>query len=118
MELITEEIKKQLLKNGKIAAAGRGEDADAENQMPVVKLFHPALPYTWLISEMMQDENTLFGLYDLGFGAPEVGYTALSEIKSIPEYFFLRVERDLHFKAKKKVYEYAEDARAAGRIVT
>ena len=57
MILLTDDIRDQLLTNGK------QRDID---HVPVVKLFNPVGAGTWLISEMEADGDTLFGLADLG----------------------------------------------------
>lgn len=92
--------------------------ADERDHFPVVKLFTPDAGATWLISECDLDEpDRLFGLCDLGLDHPELGYVSLAEIKEIRGRLGLPVERDLHFVADKPLSAYAEEARAAGRIV-
>ena len=59
----------------------------------------------------------MFGLADLGFGTPELGYSNLSEIAAVRVRFGLGIERDLHFRPKYPLSIYAQAARAAGRIV-
>ena len=108
MKLLTREHRERLLKNG------RNRDRD---HPPVVKFFNPCGAATWLFSELDEDGDTLFGLADLGFGAPELGYSSLSEVAAIRVRFGLGIERDLHFRAKHPLSVYAEAARAAGRIV-
>lgn len=106
MKLLTKALEKKLIANiGK------------ENVEPVVKFFGGAA-CTWLITEYDPDQDSFFGLCDLGLGSPELGYvsrTELEEIRFRP--FGLGVERDLHFKADKKIQDYALAARLAGRIV-
>lgn len=109
MILITGDIRARLLKNG----AG---PADTDN-MPVVKFFDPSGAATWLITEMRPDEpDILFGLCDLGFGCPELGYVSLAELQSIKGRFGLGIERDLHFAGRFPLSVYAKAARIAGRI--
>ncbi|AWI86976.1 hypothetical protein C0214_00505 [Methylobacterium sp. DM1] len=43
----------------------------------MLKLFNPLGPATWLICELDADGDTLYGLCDLGFGEPELGYVSL-----------------------------------------
>jgi hypothetical protein len=83
----------------------------------VVKFFTPDAPATWLFSELAPDEDTLFGLCDLGQGVPEIGYASLAEIQSLRGTLRLLVERDRHFRPTKTLSEYATDARSHGRIV-
>jgi|TARA_R110000751_G_scaffold229141_1_gene330695 hypothetical protein len=87
-----------------------------ENQKPVLKLFGGAA-FTLLATEMDHDGN-LFGLADLGFGSPELGWTNFAEIEAVrfPP-FNLPVERDLYFVTDKTISEYADEARITGRIV-
>ena len=106
MKLITEEIKRALARNLKLPEAER---------KPVFKLFTPWGSATWLISEI-DDTNMMFGLADLGFGSPELGFIPLDELKEIRGPFGLGIERDLHFTADKTLAEYADAARAAGHI--
>lgn len=93
--------------------------ADDTNVFPILKLFAPDAGATWLISEAdVQDPDRLFGLCDLGVGAPELGYVSLAEIMEVRGRLGLPVERDLYFVADKPLSAYAEEARATGRIVT
>ncbi|WP_113772064.1 DUF2958 domain-containing protein [Kiloniella litopenaei] len=109
MKLITKEIREKLLSNFK------NEDAD---HTPVLKLFSPWNSATWLITEMVEgDEDKLFGLCDLGFGSPELGYVSLSEIEDIDGPLGLRIERDMHFKPRATLSIYVGAARMESRIV-
>ena len=108
MELLTESLREQLLAN----AMNRDRD-----HVPVVKFFHPCGAATWLFSELSEDGDSLFGLADLGFGTPEMGYSSLNEIASVRLPFGLGIERDLYFKPAHALSVYTEAARAAGRIV-
>ena len=60
---------------------------------------------------------TLFGLCDLGFGFPELGYANLEEIASVRNGLGLPLERDLHFEAKYPMSAYTRAASAARHIV-
>ncbi len=108
MKLLTRAQRERLLKNG------RNRQRD---HPPTVKFFNPTGAATWLFSELDEDGDTLFGLADLGFGTPELGYSSLAEIAVTRVRWGLRIERDLHFEAKHPLSVYAEAARAAGRIV-
>ena len=108
MKLLTKRHRDRLLKNG------RNPDRD---HPPAVKFFNPCGAATWLFSELGEDGDTLFGLGDLGFGTPDLGYSSLAEIAAIRVRFGLRIERDLHFRARYPLSIYTEAARAAGRIV-
>ena len=64
------------------------------------------------------DDDTMFGLCDLGLGYPELGNVSLSELQSIKfPPFQLGVERDLHFKADKTLSQYHNEAIEAHRII-
>jgi len=107
MKLITKAIEKQLEAN-----SARRDDP---TNKPVLKLFGGAA-CTWLISE--KDGDELFGLCDLGFGTPELGYVSLSELESLKmPPFGLPVERDAWFEANKTLSEYADEAKEHGRII-
>ena len=108
MKLFTKEQRNRLLDNGR---------KRPENPKPVVKLFDPTGASTWLFTELDEDGDTLFGLADLGFGFPELGYCSLNEIAAHRGRFGLPIERDLYFEAKHPISVYAEAARNARRIV-
>ena len=106
MKLITEEIKAKLASN----------KGDANVDKPYLKLFSPTGAATWLITEIV-DEDTLFGLCDLGMGFPELGYVSLQELESVELPFGLKIERDMYFTPDKTLSEYTELARQHQRIV-
>ena len=106
VKLITKETERKLRANYK-------QDSDAA---PVLKLFGGGA-CTWLISEMYPDGDTLFGLFDLGQGFPEMGTVRLSELEAIQfPPFGLGVERDKFFQAEKPLSAYWADASALGHI--
>lgn len=110
MKLITKEIERCLLENG------RRPD---EDHRPVVKFFNPCGAATWLIAQMDPDEpDILFGVADLGFGCAELGSVRLSELESVKGPLGLGIERDLYFEARYPLSVYIEAARLAGSIVT
>ena len=112
MRLLTKSIEKKLRANHAEAIEADGKMIDHK---PVVKIFGGS-SFTFLATEL-DDDNGLYGLADLGFGTPEIGYTAFSEIaaKRFPP-FGLGPERDRGFKAKKTLVEYANEAREVGMI--
>jgi hypothetical protein len=116
MELITKAQTEQLLANGRAQRAAIDRDADALDFEPVVKLFTPDAPCTWLFTEM-DAEGLVFGLCDLGMGEPELGYVSLLELVAVRGKLGLPIERDLHFVANKTISAYAEEARDLRRIV-
>ena len=118
MQKILLKAQREQLQRNAIATAAvhlMGSDETPDHR-PVVKFFNPCGAATWLISEM-EDDGRMYGLCDLGFGTPELGYVMLDELTSIRLKFGLRIERDMHFKADKPLSEYATEAREQGRIV-
>ncbi|NGO54520.1 DUF2958 domain-containing protein [Allomesorhizobium camelthorni] len=108
MILITDELCARLLANG-------ATETETDH-VPVVKLFDPTGPATWLLTELDDDGDTLFGLCDLGFGFPELGSVSLAELESVKGRLGLGIERDVHFEAKFPLSVYAEAASSAGHI--
>lgn len=106
MQLLTSAIRQTLRAN----AAREGD------HWPVVKLFAPTGAACWLFSELDPDDDTLFGLADLGFGCPEIGYASLSEIAGVRLPLGLRIERDILFEASYPLSVYTEAARMCGHI--
>jgi hypothetical protein len=92
------------------------ELGDAQDPVPVLKLFNPAGPGTWLITEMAADGDLLFGLCDLDMGCPELGYVSQSELTVVRLPFGLSIERDLHFEGLAPLSVWADAARSAGSI--
>lgn len=117
MELLTAEIKAQLLENGRRNAEHITDDGDTIDFEPVVKLFTPDAACTWLLTEINPDDPDIaFGLCDLGAGFPELGYVSLSELGSLRGKLGLPVERDLWFRADKRLSAYADEAHRLGCI--
>ncbi|PZV34862.1 DUF2958 domain-containing protein [Mesorhizobium kowhaii] len=108
MILITDELRARLLANG-------ATDTETDH-VPVVKLFDPTGPATWLLTELDADGDTLLGLCDLGFGFPELGSISLAEVESVNGRLGLGIERDLCFHARFPLSVYADAARSAGHI--
>jgi len=102
MQLITTEIERRLLANGR---------RPGEDHRPVVRFFHAAGPATWLITEMDPEAP------DLLFGLADLGSVRLSELESVRGLFALGIERDLYFEPRYPLSVYTEAARAAGAIV-
>lgn len=105
MILLTDELRAQLLANG------RQRDTD---HVPVVKFFNPLGAGIWLATELDPDGDTLFGLADLG--EPELGYFSLEEMVSVRLPFGLGIERDILFSGDVPTSVGAETAREAGSI--
>ena len=111
--LIPDEQRVLLLANGRESL--QNPDFDPA---PVVKLFTPDACATWMLTEIDPDDHDhAFGLCDLGLGAPEMGWVSLQELMTVRGRLGLPDERDLHFRAEKRLSAYARNARLAGRIV-
>lgn len=102
--------------NGAASLAARNLGADFD-PVPVVKLFNPIGAATWLVTEVDEDGDTLFGLADLGFGCPELGSFSLAELSGVRLPFGLRIERDSAFQTRFKLSVWAGWARRAGSIL-
>lgn len=89
--------------------------AEADH-VPVAKLFNPCGAATWLVTELDEDGDTLFGLADMGFGCPELGRFSLAELQSLRLPFGLTIERDRSFRSRLGLSVWADTARAAGSI--
>lgn len=100
--------------NRRAAAIGGQTEPDP---VPVVKFFNPLGAATWIATELYDDDDTLFGLADLGFGCPELGVFSLSEIASVRLPFGMGIERDLSFDSIHPISTWAEWARRAGSIL-
>lgn len=109
--LLTDELRTRLRHNGD--ARARGEKIDP---YPVVRLFTPDAHACWLLSELAADDDTAYGLVDVGMGSPDLGVVRLSDLRSIRGPRDLPVQRDLFFEAKRPLSEYARLAREDGSI--
>lgn len=105
--LLTAELREKLRANA---------EAPGADYEPQVKLFNPAGAGTWLATELGDDDDTLFGIADLGFGCPEVGSFSLGELASLRLPFGLRIERDIAFCTEHSLSAWAEAARATGSL--
>ena len=86
------------------------------DHVPVLKLFNPAGPGTWLITELDPDGDTMFGLCDLDRGCPELGSVSLRELTGVTLPFGLTIERDVHFEGHLPISKWADIARRTGSI--
>lgn len=111
--LITETEREQLLVNGRVRAAGHTIDPH-----PVVRLFTPDAHATWLLAALdPADEDTAYGLCDVGIGMPALGFVKLSELASIVGPLKRPVMRDLHFLATRTLAQYTQLAQRNGSII-
>ena len=108
MTLYTQTQYELLVKNG------LPENTD-QDHAPVVKWFTPDANATWLVSEILDDE-TAFGLCDMGHGFPELGYINLYDITSFVSRFGNKIESDVTFQGKYPMSVYCEAARCISAI--
>ena len=112
MKILTKDIRAKLIRNRELMA-DPNYDANSDTT-PVVKLFVcVGGNATWLLSDM-EEGGLAFGLCDLGLGFPELGYVDVNELEAELGW---RLERDMHWTPTKSLREYANEARAAGRVV-
>lgn len=110
--LVTAEQRAQLLAAGAARAAGQAVDPQ-----PAVRLFTPDAHATWLLAALdPADDDTAWGLIDLGIGMPELGTVKLSDLASIIGPQQRPVLRDLYFRACRPLSEYAQFAQRDGSI--
>ena len=105
MILLTPDLRERLLANG--------QQPDVDH-IPVVKFFNPFGASVWLATELDADNDTLFGLADLG--EPELGYFSLAEMAAVHLPLGLGIERDLLFEGMVTISVWADAARTAGGI--
>jgi len=105
------------LRANSMTARIRAERGQRFDPMPVLKLFNPLGAATWIATELDEDDDSLFGLADLGFGCPELGSFSLREIAAIRLPFGLGVERDLGFAPLQPLSVWAETARRSGSLL-
>lgn len=85
---------------------------------PVVRLFTPDAHATWLLASLdPADEDTAYGLCDLGIGMPALGTVQLSELASIVGPLKCPVMRDLYFLPTRTLSEYTRLAQLNGSIM-
>jgi len=103
--------------NAQASLVAQEEGGTAPDPLPVVKFFNPVGAATWLATELGEDGDTLFGLADLGFGCPEMGYFSLNEIRTIHLPFGLKIERDIGFDGRVPLSAWADAARITGSVI-
>ena len=118
MKLLTSDLRKRLLQNGRLSREMQEQGRPEPDFVPVVKLFTPDAACTWLLTEIDPDDPDIaFGLCDLGLGFPEIGSVSLTELESVRGKLGLPVERDRFFTPEKTLSAYADEARARGSVV-
>ena len=118
MILLPPEVRLALRANDINRRAAVRDDKPEPDPVPVLKLFNPLGAATWLATELGEDGDTLFGLADLGFGCPELGYFSLTEICSLRLAFGLHIERQPGIETPYPLSKWAEAARRAGSILS
>ena len=108
MNLLTPELKAQLLTNGR--------DPDADH-VPVVKLFNPLGQALWLATHLDDDGDTLWGLADLVMDCVEFGPFSLTELRSLDVGLGLGIERDILFTTRTRWSTWLRVADDAGSLV-
>jgi hypothetical protein len=89
MELLTEEVRKQLPPLG-------GQDGEGGEAIVYAKFFTPDGSWTWYATEFSPQEGLFFGLVDGLY--KELGYFALAELESVTGPLGLHIERDTSWK--------------------
>lgn len=115
MMLLPEELRFALRAN-RIARNAAGAEV-VPDPVPILKLFNPVGPATWLASELADDDDTLFGMADLGFGCPELGAFSLCEIARIRLPYGLRIEWNTAFSSPHPLPLWAHTARRLGSLI-
>ena len=116
MILLTPDLRYALRANAISSAAAQAQDMRFD-PVPVVKFFNPLGAGTWLATELYGDDDTLFGLADLGFGCPEMGVFSLMEVQSVRLPYGMRIGRDEGFYSPHPLSRWADTARRAGSII-
>ncbi|QDC37229.1 DUF2958 domain-containing protein [Sphingobium fuliginis] len=117
MILLTPDLRFALRANDINRRAAAQAQKPEPGPVPLVKFFNPLGAGTWLATELYDDDDTLFGLADLGFGCPELGVFSLHEIASVRLPYGLTIERDIGFESLHPLSVWAETARRHGSII-
>lgn len=114
LSVFTPQAAQQLITNYQEQLPLKGTPGERDFN-PVCRLFLPWAAPTWLLSEM-DDHGLAFGLADLGFGTPELGYISMDEIWAVQGPGGLRVEQDRNWTARHTLSFYAAKARSTGFV--
>jgi hypothetical protein len=117
MIALPEALRAALIANGETHREVQRTERAEPDPEPILKLFNPVGAATWIAVELGADGDTLFGLADLGFGCPELGYFSLSEIGQVRLPFGLGIERDEDFRSIFPLSVWADAARRWGSII-
>ena len=116
MKLLLPEHRAALVANYTARVEAQAQGMHEPDPFPVVRFFNPIGSGTWLATEIDEDD-IMFGLADLGFGSPELGYFALSELEEVRLPLGLRIERDICFEGRFPLSFYTEAARRTGSLL-
>ena len=116
MSLIPEHLRRELVLNYQITDVAPHAEVATPDHRPEVRLFTPNANAVWLLTELNPDTNVAFGLGDLGVGSPELGYIDLDELEAVAAIEGFEIEVDLEFDTMRRLSEWVERARVAGRI--
>jgi hypothetical protein len=134
MILLTPDLRFALRANAINRRAAMRDEKPEPDPVPVVKFFNPLGSATWIATELFADDDTLFGVADLGFGCPELGVFSLSELASVRLPFGMGgaaqgssdaqhrwkgcvgIERDIGFESPHPISVWADTARSAGPL--
>lgn len=117
MILLPPDLRVALRANAISHRAAQRDGKPEPDPAPVLKLSNPVGAATWLATELEEDDDTLFGLADLGFGCPELGCFSLSEVACVRLPFGLGIERDIGFETPHALSVWADAARRTGSIL-
>src|SRR5690242_5290325 len=111
MQLITDNQRARMLANGERMARD-----DADDPLPVVRLFMPDGSCSWLLAALDPDyPNFAFGLVDRGGRLPQFAIMRLSEMSGLRDSRGQPVECDLGFAADRPIRAHAASTAMASR---
>lgn len=115
MPLLTDETFSRLLANG--AAIRWLENLARVDPYPVVKLYTPDAPCTWLLTHIfIAEPDCAYGLIDRGDGAPRMGTVSIRELEQAAGPLGLPIRCDDGFAPSKTISQLAAPAAHAGKI--
>jgi len=118
MKLLTQAQFEKLKSNGLAQDKVRGTSAELD-LVPVVKLFNPYGAGTWLLTEILpENDHWAFGLADLNCDCVELGTIDLEELSAIRHPLgFKLIERDRTWEATAPLSHYVKASTEVNRIV-
>lgn len=118
MKLLTNAQFEKLKSNGLAQDKVRGTSAELD-LVPVVKLFNPYCAGTWLLTEILpENDHWAFGLADLNCDCVELGTIDLEELADLRHPLgFKLIERDRNWEATAPLSQYIKASRQVNRIV-